>query len=97
MSLEEKPRVYLDRGLALLKERGYVELFGNVPHLTGEFNTHYSRAILDVRISAETPIDDIRHAMEKTLRLKGPATQEDVDCMVYAARSVIAEINNDVD
>ncbi len=92
---EQKPKEYLDRGLALLRQRGYVQFYGDAPRLTGEFHTNYRASIGDIRISIETPVDDMRHAMEKTLRRKGPASQEEVECMVYTARTLIAEINKD--
>ncbi len=96
MTLEEqRPKEYLARSLTLLRQRGYVQFFGDIPHLTGEYHTSYLASISDVRISTENPVDDIRHAMEKTLRRKGPVSQEEVDCMVYAARHLIREINKD--
>jgi len=95
MTLEQKPKEYLDRGLTLLRQRGYVRSFGDTLRLTGEYLTNYLASISDVRISTETPVDDIRHAMEKTFRRKGPATQEEVDCMVYDARHLIRETNKD--
>ena len=106
----QKSREYLDRGLDLLKRKGYVEFSSGTPHLTGEFHDNYVREIYDVGILGISNLEifaknkmlhrllsenEALLALEKTLRSKGSATQDEVICMSHAVRYLIAEINKE--
>ena len=79
-----------ERGLLLLQQRGYAEVTNDSRRFTKEFALDLREALqlYAQEITYDTIQDSIRH----TILTKGPATDEELDSMVYAAYSSLESI-----